>query len=98
MGWGSRGRTVFALRGMAIVSGLARPRLWAIVFLISVLLSLTGLAMAGRAAAQGAGGDCPVTAMAQGVDITLTGSDNAATEAPSGVGVPVTQACVSSGL
>jgi hypothetical protein len=37
---------------------------------------------------------CPVTAIAQGVQVMVSASDNTALQAPSGVGVPVAQACV----
>ena len=81
-----------------MVSGLARPRLWAIFFLISVLLSLAGLAVAGRAAAQSTGNNCPVTATAQGAEIAFSANDNVLTQAPAGAGVPAVQACVNFGL
>ncbi|MGW2563651.1 hypothetical protein ACWCXB_31395 [Streptomyces sp. NPDC001514] len=46
------------------------------------------------AAEPGEEGGCPVTAVAQGVQVVVSASDNAALQAPSGVGAPVAQACV----
>lgn len=37
---------------------------------------------------------CPVTATAQGVQVMVSASDNTLLQAPTGVGVPVAQACV----
>ncbi|MFD7446294.1 hypothetical protein [Streptomyces sp. NPDC059909] len=50
------------------------------------------------AAEPGEEGGCPVTATAQGVQVMVSASDNAALQAPSGVGVPVAQACVDHGV
>ncbi|WP_329567030.1 hypothetical protein [Streptomyces sp. NBC_01361] len=40
------------------------------------------------------GSDCPVTATAQGVQVTVSASNDTLLQAPTGVGVPVAQACV----
>ncbi|MGP3983147.1 hypothetical protein [Streptomyces sp. KR80] len=75
---------------------LSRPRAHAIVGMGTVVL-LACLPGAAIAAEQGEE-DCPVVATAQGVQVMVSASDNLFLQAPSGVGIPVAQACVNYGV
>lgn len=68
----------------------------AVVGLGAVLL-LAGLP-AGAAAVEQSEGGCPVVATAQGLQITVSASDNLLLAAPAGAGIPVAQACVDYGV
>lgn len=52
----------------------------------------------GASAAEPPDGGCPVVAAAQGVQVTVSASDNLLLAAPAGAGVPVAQACVDYGV
>lgn len=62
----------------------------------SVSLVLIGAPSA--TAAESPEGGCPVVAASQGVQVTVSASDNLFLEAPLGAGVPVAQACVDYGV
>ncbi|MET7617946.1 hypothetical protein [Streptomyces sp. NPDC005408] len=66
---------------------------------VALLICLPPAATAATAAEPGAGEEgCPVTATAQGVQVMVSASDNTLLQAPTGVGVPVAQACVDHGV
>lgn len=64
---------------------------------LGAALLLAGLP-AGAAAVEQPEGSCPVVATAQGLQITVSASDNLLLAAPAGAGIPVAQACVDYGV
>ncbi|MFF3490026.1 hypothetical protein ACFYWS_01635 [Streptomyces sp. NPDC002795] len=60
-----------------------------------LVLLPTAAGPAGAAEPEAAEGeDCPVTAMAQGVQVTVSASNDTLLSAPAGVGIPVAKSCV----
>ncbi|RVU23033.1 hypothetical protein EOT10_18360 [Streptomyces antnestii] len=78
------------------LSTLWRPRALCGAGTVALLVFLPASAGAAGAAGQddAAGGDCPVTATAQGVQVTVSASNDTLLSAPAGVGVPAAESCV----
>lgn len=74
--------------------GTRRTRLGVVMgFAVVVAPSLTGLAVADEPSDVDVGG-CPVLAVAQGVQVVVSKSDDFFLQAPAGMATPVAQACV----
>lgn len=68
-------------------------------FRLTAATSLTALlAIPSAAADEGDSGGCPVVASAQGVQVTVSVTENLVSEAPTGAVVPMAQACVDYGV